>query len=173
MANMIQLIANIPFLRAKTAICHTHISSGTLIIITSRKIKLQLVYMQTHTKHPRLIDTNRRVQFVIPVLWICNNKMCLRKALLLSNFGCLPLLFYERILNYIHFVASLLALSILRFLMIRIAKFHSNTKEILIQFDVYFVLLWVCLCQLLLKCCLPCVSLLNDKIINKSVLWYK
>jgi hypothetical protein len=40
----------------------------------------------------------------------------------------LPLLLYERDLNYIKFVASLLVLSILKFLMIRFAKLQSNTN---------------------------------------------
>jgi hypothetical protein len=42
-ANVIQLIANIPFPRAKTTICQIHISSGILIIITRTKITLQLL----------------------------------------------------------------------------------------------------------------------------------
>jgi hypothetical protein len=62
--------------------------------------------MQTHTKHSLMSDTNRRDPFGIRVLIISNNEKCLHKALLLCSFGSLHLLFYERILNYINFVAS-------------------------------------------------------------------
>jgi phosphoribosylformylglycinamidine (FGAM) synthase-like amidotransferase family enzyme len=62
--------------------------------------------MQTNTKHPLLTNKFRRVPFVKPVLGICNNIRFLRKASLLRSFGWLPLLLYERILNYINFVAS-------------------------------------------------------------------
>jgi hypothetical protein len=36
--------------------------------------------MQTHTKHALQSETNRRVPFLNPVLWICNNIRFLRKA---------------------------------------------------------------------------------------------
>jgi hypothetical protein len=45
--------------------------------------------MHTHTKHPRLTDTNRRVPFVKPVFCICNNICFLCKAslyVLLAGF---------------------------------------------------------------------------------------
>jgi hypothetical protein len=42
-ANVIELIAYIPFPRANTIICQIHIGSGTLINITSTKITLQLL----------------------------------------------------------------------------------------------------------------------------------
>jgi hypothetical protein len=45
--------------------------------------------MQTHTKHPRLTDTNRRVPFVKPVFCISNNISFVRKALLLCSFAWL------------------------------------------------------------------------------------
>jgi hypothetical protein len=84
--------------------------------------------MQTHTKNPLLTDTNRRFPFVKHVLWISNNIRFLCIALLLFSFGWLPLLFYERILNYIYIEAPYLLFSILNYLLIMIAKLHSNTN---------------------------------------------
>jgi hypothetical protein len=62
--------------------------------------------MQKHTKHPLLTDTNRRVPFVKPILWIGNNIIFLSNSLLLCSFGWFPLLIYERIFKYIQFVAA-------------------------------------------------------------------
>jgi hypothetical protein len=42
-AYVIQLIANIPFPRAKMTNCQIHISSGILFIITSTKITEQIL----------------------------------------------------------------------------------------------------------------------------------
>jgi hypothetical protein len=105
-ANPIQLIANTPFPTANVTICHIQNCSYILIVFTSTKLTLKLLQMQTHTKHPLLTDTNRRFPFVIPLLWIRNCLMFLRKTLyyyvILAGF----LLFYDRILNYLFFVAS-------------------------------------------------------------------
>jgi hypothetical protein len=45
-AYVIELIANIPFPKARMTICQIYIGSGILIIITSTKITLQLLKMQ-------------------------------------------------------------------------------------------------------------------------------
>jgi hypothetical protein len=102
--------------------------SYILIVITSTKFTIKLFSIPKHTKHTLLTDTNRIVPFVKSVLWIRNYIRFFRKTSLLCSFGWLPLLLYERIINYIQFVAFQLVLSILKFLMIRIAKLHSNAN---------------------------------------------
>jgi hypothetical protein len=103
-----------------------------------------------------------------PILWISKKIWFRRIALLLCSLGWLLLLLHKRILNYIT----------KRSFLVRIFKSEVPNdkvcrdifwiqKEILIQLEVFFVLFWVLLCQLLLKCCLPCLSLLKEKLITK------
>jgi hypothetical protein len=85
--------------------------------------------LQTGTKHPILTDTRRPVPFVKPA--ICISRIIYVYFVILQNYillACLPLLLYERIFNYIQFVAAYIVLLILKLKMIRIAKLHSNTN---------------------------------------------